>query len=146
MKIERLLWGIGLICAVGLLLAMFTTRTSWIADRGEGMRHSADWDWIAILAGMVSLPCLGVGALTRDRRVLPGLCAAVAAMAFGAAGAAALGHWISLRYGELELAGWTLFPAPDVLRFAEFGFVGMVVTLVLLGLWLRPLECGNGAG
>lgn len=137
---ERLLWWIGLICAVGLLFAFLTTRTSWIGERGQGMRHSAGWDWVAMFAGMVTLTSLCVGASARDRRVLPGICAAVAAIAFGASGAAALGHWISLRYGELEMAGWTLYPAPDVLRFAVIGFVGMVATLVLLGRWLHPSD------
>jgi hypothetical protein len=101
------------------------------------MTHSAGWDWIAPLLGIVALVSLIIG---RQRR--PGVAAAVfsasvASISLAVTAAAALGHWLDLRSGSLSLPRWVNHPAPAVAYFAAIAVVGMVAALVLLGSWLH---------
>jgi hypothetical protein len=136
MRVEKTLWVMAVVCAVLLLFAPFTPRTSW-SHRGGGMRHSAGWDWIAPLAGVVAIASLAVGAHARPRIAGPVFAASFAAIAFGGATIAAAGHWGSIIIGALEIEGWHLYPAPSVSFFAVIASAGTVVTLILLGTWLR---------
>jgi hypothetical protein len=145
MKGERVLWAVACGCAVLLLLAPMTPRTSWISlpasevrAAGGGATDSAGWDWFAPALGIVAIVCLLVGRWHRPR-VLPSVAgAAGAAAALAVAGAAALGHWLDLRSGSLDIAGWTIYPAPAVAYFAVIAGVGMGAALVLTGSWLHP--------
>ena len=101
------------------------------------MTHSAGWDWIAPLLGVVALVSLIVG-----RRQRPGVAgavfsAAIASISLAGAGAAAVGHWLDLMSGSLREARWVIYPAPAVAYFAAIAMVGLVAALVLLGNWLH---------
>jgi hypothetical protein len=137
MRTEKTLWQLAAVCAVLLLFAPLTPRTSW-SHRGGGMRHSAGWDWIAPMSGVVALIGLGLGAVARPRVPSAVAAAALTAAAFGAATIAAAGHWGSLAIGAMGIDDWTLYPAPAVFHFAVIASAGTVLTLVLLGVWLRP--------
>ncbi|MCC7021301.1 MAG: hypothetical protein IT338_00655 [Thermomicrobiales bacterium] len=141
MKTERILRRFAIACAVVLLFAAATPRTSWIAPSGSGMTHSAGWDWIATLSGVLALAGLGVGAAARPRIALAVFGASIAAGAFGLAMFAAASHWAALMTGAMTLPGWILYPAPLVPAFAVVAAAGMVCTLILLGVWLQPSRC-----
>ena len=141
---ERVLWRIAVGCAALLLCAPMTPRTSWTSlpdsevAAGGGMTHSAGWDWIALLLGIIALVSHIVG-----RRQRPGVAGAVfsttiASISLAVAGAAALGHWLDLMSGSLSEARWVIYPAPAVGYFAAIAIVGTVAALVLLGSWLHP--------
>ena len=144
MRAERVLWRIAVGCAALLLCAPMTPRTSWtylpateVGAAGGGMTHSAGWDWIALLLGIVALVSLIVG-----RRLRPGIAGAVfsamiASISLAGAAAAALGHWLDLMSGSLNYARWVIHPAPAVAYFAAIATVGMVAALVLMGSWLH---------
>jgi hypothetical protein len=96
------------------------------------MTHSAGWDWIAPLLGIVAMVSLIVG-----RRQRPGFAGAVvsamvASISLGLAGAAALGHWLDLRAGSLAVARSVMHPAPAVGYFAAIAIIGMVAALLFL--------------
>ena len=142
--IERVLWRIAVGCAALLLCAPMTPRTSWTylpqseSGPGGGTTHSAGWDWIAPLLGIVAVISLIVG-----RRQRPGVAGAVfsatiASIGLAVAGAAALGHWLDLRSEWLSIARSVIHPAPAVAYFAAIAIVGLVAALVLLGSWLHP--------
>ena len=143
MMVERMLWRIALGCAALLLLAPATPRTSWVAlprsesGPGGGMTHSAGWDWIAPVLGIVAVVSLIAGSRLRPGVAGAVLGAVVAAISFAVAAAAALGHWLDLMSGSLDEARWVISPAPAVAYFAAIAFAGMVATLVLLGSWLH---------
>lgn len=141
MKTERMLRRLAIACAVALLFAAATPRTSWVSRSGGGMTHSAGWDWIATLSGMLALAGLGVGAVTRPRVALAIVGASVAAAAFGLAMFAAAGHWALLMTGAMNIPGWSLSPAPLVPIFVVVATAGMVCALILLGVWLQPSRC-----
>jgi hypothetical protein len=140
MRVERALLRIAAICAVLLLFAPATGRTRWVRPNGATMTHSAGWDWVAPLAGIVALSGLTAGRLLRPGIVGPVIAAAATAIAFASAAGAAAGHWADLLRGALEIEQMTIEPAPAVPFFAVTASVGTVVTLVLLGAWLRPGE------
>jgi hypothetical protein len=146
--VERVLWPIAVGCAALLLCAPLTPRTSWtyLPERevgaGGGMTHSAGWEEIVLLLGIVAVVSLIVG-----RRRRPGVASAVfgasvASISLGVAAAAALGHWLDLMSGSLEVSRWVIHPAPAVAHFVAIAIVGMVAALVLLGSWLH---CGDAA-
>ena len=138
--VERVLWRIAVGCAALLLCAPITPRTSWTGEGGASNTHSAGWDWIALLLGIVALVSLIVG--RRQRPAVAGAVfgAMIASISLAVAGAAALGHWLDLMSGSLNLnePRWVIHPAPAVGYFAAIAIVGMVATLVLLGSWLHP--------
>jgi hypothetical protein len=106
------------------------------------MTHSAGWEEIVLLLGIVAVVSLIVG-----RRCRPGVASAVfgasvASISLGVAAAAALGHRLDLMSGSLEVSRWVIHPAPSVAHFAAIAIVGMVAALVLLGSWLH---CGDAA-
>jgi len=136
MMVERVLWRIAVGCAALLLCAPLTPRTSWTGEGGAGNTHSAGWDWIALLLGIVALVSLILGRRQR-LRLAAVFGAMVASVSFAVAGAAALGHWLDLMSGSLNDARWVIHPAPAVGYFAAIAIVGMVATLVLLGSWLH---------
>lgn len=144
MKVERVLVAVAFGCAVLLLIAPLTPRTSWSAGPtsetrgGGGMTHSAGWDWFAPAMGIVAIISLVTGAWSRPRVVPSVVSSAVAAAAFAVAGAAALGHWLDLRSGSLDINGWTIYHAPAVGYAAAIAGTGMMVTLVVTGSWLHP--------
>jgi hypothetical protein len=135
--VERVLWRIAIGCAALLLCAPMTPRTSWAGDGGAGMTHSAGWDWIAPLLGIVALVSLIVGRRRRPGVAGAGFSAIVASVSFAGASAAALGHWLDLMSGSLAEARWVIYPAPAVACIAAIAMVGMVAALVLLGSWLH---------
>ena len=141
--VERVLWRIAVGCAALLLLAPMTPRTSWTylpqseSGPGGGMTHSAGWEEIALLLGIVALVSLIVGRWLRPGVAGAVFSAIVASISFAVAGAAALGHWLDLMSGSLNEARWVIDPAPAVGYFAAIAIVGMVATLVLLGSWLH---------
>jgi hypothetical protein len=102
------------------------------------VRHSAGWDWIALLLGIVAIIALIAGSRLRPGVAGAVLSAVVAAISFAVAAAAALGHWLDLMSGSLDEARWVISPAPAVAYVAAIAFAGMVATLVLLGSWLHP--------
>jgi len=144
MMVERVLWRIAVGCAALLLLAPATPRTSWVSlpesefGPGGGMTHSAGWDWIALLLGIVAIVSLIAGRRLRTGVAGAVLSAVVAAICFAVAAAAALGHWLDLMSGSLDEARWVIYPAPAVAYFAAIAAVGMVAALVRLGSWLHP--------
>jgi hypothetical protein len=140
---ERVLWRIAVGCAALLLCAPMTPRTSWTflaqseSGPGGGMTHSAGWDWIAPLLGIVALVSLIVGRRRRLGVVASVLSTMVASISLAASAAAALGHWLDLRSGSLSVARSVIHPAPAVAYFAAIAIVGTVAALVLLGSWLH---------
>jgi len=143
MNAERALWRVAIACAVLLLFAPMTPRTSWTAlgggemrSAGGGATHSAGWDWIAPLAGIAAAIGLFVGRGQRPRVAGTVAGAAIASLSLGIA--AALGHWLDLMSGSLDMMGWTTSPAPAVAYFAAIAAAGMAASLILLGCWLRP--------
>jgi hypothetical protein len=139
MNLKKKLWRLAMGCAVLLLFALSTPRTSWTHVEGYGMTHSAGWDWIALLSGIVAIVALSLGRWSRPS--VPGAATgvAVAAVAFAVSAAASAGHWYSLATGALNLEWeWTTYPAPLVLPFAVVAIAGAVCSLVLVGTWLRP--------
>ena len=140
MRVERVPWRISVAASALLLFAPATPRTSWSYDRGGGMTHSAGWDWIALMSGVVALICLIVGRFFRPSVLISALAALLASVALAISAAASLGHWLDLMSGNLELARWTIRPAPAVAPFAAIAAAGMAASLVLLGTWLRPDE------
>jgi hypothetical protein len=141
MTTERILRRFAIACAIVLLFAAATPRTSWIAPDQSGMTHSAGWDWIATLSGMLALAGLGAGAAARPRIALSVFGASIAAAAFGLAMFAAAGHWATLLTGAMAFPGWTLYPAPLVPVFAVVATAGMAATLIVLGVWLQSGRC-----
>lgn len=135
------LWRIAMACAVLLLFAPATPRTSWIYAGGGGMTHSAGWDWVAPLSGIVAIGALALTGRSCPRGAASVLGNVVAVFAFGVSAAASAGHWYSLATGSLDLE-WesTTYPAPLVLPFAVIAAVGAVCALALLGTRLRPAE------
>ena len=136
MLVERVLWRIVVGCPALLLFAPMTPRTSWTAEGGAGMTHSAGCDWIALLLGIVVVISIIVG--RRQRPDLAGAVSAVmvASISLAVAAAAALGHWLDLMSGSLSEARWVIHPAPAVAYFAAIAILGMVAAL-LLGSWLH---------
>jgi putative copper export protein len=141
--VERVLWRLAIGCAALLLFAPMTPRTSWTylpqseSGPGGGMTHSAGWDWIAPLLGIVALVSLIVGRRRRPDVAGAVFSATIASISFAGAAAAALGHWLDLMSGSLREARWVIYPAPAVGYFAAIAIVGMVAALVLLGSWLH---------
>src|SRR5215211_1629987 len=135
--VERVLWRIAIGCALLLLCAPMTPRTSWAGEGGAGMIHSAGWDWIAPLLGIVALVSLVVGRRRRPSVAGAIFSALIASITFAVASAAALGHWLDLMSGSLAVARWVIYPAPAVGYFAAIAIVGPVAALVLLGSWLH---------
>jgi len=121
-----------------------TPRTSWTylpqreSGPGGGMTHSAAWDWVAPLLGIVALVSLIVGRGRRPGVAGSGVGAMVASISLAGAATAALGHWLDLRSGSLVFAGSVIHPALAVAYFAAIAIAGMVAALVLLGSWLHP--------
>jgi len=142
--VERVLWRIAVSSAALLLCAPMTPRTSWTylpqreSGPGGGMTHSAAWDWVAPLLGVVALVSLIVGHGRRLGVAGAVVGAVVASISLAGAAAAALGHWLDLRPGSLVFAGSVMRPAPAVAYFAAIAIAGMVAALVLLGSWLHP--------
>ncbi len=145
MKADLVLWRVAIACGVLLLFAAMTPRTSWTAlgggemgSAGGGATHSAGWDWIAPIAGIVAVVGLFAGRGQRPRVAGAVTGAAIASLSLGIAAAAALGHWLDLMSGSLDEMGWTTSPAPAVAYFAAIAAAGMAASLILLGCWLRP--------
>jgi hypothetical protein len=120
------------------LSAPMTPRTSWTGEGGASNTHSAGWDWIALLLGIVALVSLILGRWQRPGVGGAVVGATIASSSFAVAGAAALGHWLDLMSGSLDDARWVIHPAPAVAYFAAISIFGMVAALVLLGSWLHP--------
>ncbi len=144
MRFEHVLWRIAVGCAALLLLAPLTPRTSWVylaasESRGSAANatHSAGWDWVVPLFGIVAIVALIAGRMQHPSFTGALLGAAVGALGLAVAGAAALGHWLDLRSGALADARWAIHPAPAVGYFAGIATVGMVAALALLGHWVR---------
>ena len=148
MRMERVLRVFALVCAVLLFFAPVSGRTTWISAEpretgGTGsIRHSAGWDWVAPLCGVVAIVGLAVGAVARPRVAGPVLGAAVATVALAGAAAAAWGHWRDAASGALDLRGFTTHPAPAAPAFALIAALGALCALVLALGWLKP---GDGA-
>jgi hypothetical protein len=90
--VERVLWRIVLGNAALLLFAPMTPRTSWSGEGGAGMIHSAGWDWIAPLLGIVAVGSLIVGRRRRQGVAGAVFGASVASISLAVMAAAALGH------------------------------------------------------
>jgi hypothetical protein len=144
-RAQGLFWKIANACALLLLFAPMTGRTSRtilpaseMRAAGGGMTHSAGWDWVAIIAGGVALSALLIGCWLRPGVVRPSVCAALAAVCFAVAAAAALGHWFDLMAGNLDIGGADTHPAPAVAYFAAIATAGAVASLTILAAWFRP--------
>jgi hypothetical protein len=101
------------------------------------MTHSAGWDWVAPMCGLIAIALLLVGGGLRLEgwRTVWGSILAFLALAIAAA--AAWGHWIDLKAGRLALANSTVNPAVGF--FAAAGAIGALAALALTVCWLlRP--------
>ena len=137
-RTEILCWRIAMACAILLLFAPTTPRTSWSHEYG-GMTHSAGSDWVAGLSGMAAIVALAIGGRSPLRALSSATGAGVAALALAISAAASAGHWYDLRTGALDL-DWesTTYPAPMVLPFAVIAAIGALSSLALLAkqLWV----------
>jgi len=146
MKTEKVLWSFTIACAILLLLAPFTPRTTWIydgprpSDNPSSIRDSAGWDMAAPLSGVVAIAGLVVGVLSRRRIVIPSFCAATATIAFAVTALAAGQYWLELSRGAGTMAQFVMEPAPGPPYFAIIATVATGFALVLTVSWLEPAE------
>jgi hypothetical protein len=146
MSLERALWFCAIVCAVLLLFAPFTPRTTWRFDgpqpRGNPstIRDSAGWDMVAPLSGIVAIASLVLGVLSRRRIVIPSFCAAVATIAFAVTALAAGQYWHELSRGAAAMGQFVTEPAPGPPYFAIIAAVATGVALVLTVRWLAPAD------
>lgn len=153
MRTERILWWLAAGCAVLLLLAPFTPRTTWLPTaRSAGasrVTEGVGWLAIAALLGATALMALILALQTRRRDPAPAAGAGVAAVAFVVTAVGMGRHWIDLKHGVTSVRmqpgePWALHPAPFVPHFAIVAAVGAVLALALSIRWLRPAS-GTGA-
>jgi hypothetical protein len=147
MRTDCFVYRVVLACAILLLSAPMTPRTSWVGlpanEMGGGtggMRHSAGWEWVALLCGIAALAAVVFGLWARPAPVAPSVGAAVAAVAFLAAGLAAGGHWWDGVSGRLAEWGYVTYPAPAAPFFAIVGLLGAVLALALAADWFRTRQ------
>jgi hypothetical protein len=144
MKTERVLWLLAIVCAVLLLFAPFTPRTTWFYDGPDPRRNpstirdSAGWDMVAPLSGLVAIIGLVVGVLSRRRIVIPSFCAVVATVAFAVTALAAGQYWMELSRGAGAMAQFVMKPAPGPPYFAVIATVATGFALLLTVTWLAP--------
>ena len=139
MNTGKILWRLAMACAILLLFAPTTPRTSWVYPGGMAT-HSASWDLVAPLSGIVAIGALIFSMRSRPRMFPAVFGLALAALAFGVSAAASAGHWRSLVTGELDVGGmYAIYPAPLVLPFAIIAAVGFLSLLALHAKQLREV-------
>jgi hypothetical protein len=143
MRTEKVLWWLATGCAVVLLLAPFTPRTTWLPANADGRQitEGVGWQAIAALLGIVALVALIVSLRARQRVLAAAAGAAVATTAFVITAVGMGRHWIDLMNGVTSVypgQGWILYPAPLVPGFAIVAAAGTVIAFALTIHWLRP--------
>lgn len=143
MRTENVVAVLAVACAFVLLFAPFTGRTTWVsADPREtggtgGIRHSAGWDYVAPMCGLIAIAGVVAGWFARPRVVIPLAGAIAAAIAFTVIAVAAAGHWLDGITGRLDLRGFTTHPAPGAPFFAVVAILGAGYAIALAIGWLR---------
>ena len=143
MGIEHTLRRLAIACALLLLLAPLTPRTSWVGGDGHetrgtsSMRHSAGWDWVMPVCGIAAILGLATGRRARPGGAFRVVGVAVALIAFTGAAVAAGGHWRDAAGGALDMRGFMTRPAPGALPFALVALLGAGCALALAVGWLR---------
>ena len=154
MRTEKVLWWLAVGCAVLLLLAPFTPRTTWLptARSAGASRGTEGVGWLAIAALLGTLVLVALVVAIRARQRIPAATAGagVAAVTFVVTAVGLGRHWIDLRHGVTSVRmqpgeQWALHPAPFVPHFSVVAAAGAVVALALLVRWVRPTT-GTGAG
>jgi hypothetical protein len=147
MRTERQLWWVAVGCAMLLLLAPFTPRTTWLpSDRSAGaskVTEGVGWLAVAAMLGAVALAALVLALRPRPRVPAAAAGACVATIAFVVTAVGMGRHWIDLRHGVTSVRfqpgePWTLHPAPFVPHFAGVAAAGAFVALALAMRWQRP--------
>lgn len=136
-RFVHILWRIAAACSVLLLLAPLTPRTTWTyvaqsESRGDvgTVTHSAGREWVALLCGIIAIAAL----VAMKRRFAGGI---VAMLAFAAAAAAALGHWLQFQSGSLVTLRSIVHPAPAAPYFAAIAVAGLTTTVAWLWCWVQ---------
>lgn len=101
------------------------------------MTHSAGWDWVAPICGLLAIVILLAGGGLRLEGWRAVWFSAMAFLPLLAAGLAAWGHWNDLNAGRLWLLNSTLYPAPAAGFFAVIGLIGAIAALGLTASWWR---------
>ena len=143
MRTERVLWWLATSCAVVLLVAPSTPRTTWLpSSRSSGggqITEGVGWHAIAALFGAVAFVALVVSLRARQSGPAAVLGAAVATIGFVVTAVGMGRHWIDLMNGVTSVdpgAGWVLHPAPVVLPFALIAAAGAGFAAALT-IWPR---------
>lgn len=144
MRTERAVFVLAIACGILLLLAPLTPRTSWvgmpineIGSGAGGMVHSAGWEWVTTLCGIVALANLAFGRWLRPVVVASVVSAAAAAVAFLVAGLAAGGHWLDGATGALAVGRMVTYSAPAAPFFAVVAALGVTSAIPLVLSWSR---------
>ena len=147
MRTERILCWLATGCAVVLLFAPFTPRTTWLPTRpdagGGQVTEGVGWQAIAALLGIAALVDLIVSLRARERGPAAAGGAAVATIAFVVTAGGMGRHWIDLMNGVTSVhpqpgEAWALHPAPLVPGFAIVAVAGAGIAFALTIQWLRP--------
>jgi hypothetical protein len=146
MRTEKVLWSFAIVCAVLLLFAPFTPRTTWVYDGPQPVgnpstiRDAAGWDMVAPLSGIIAIAGLVVGVLARPRVIVPVLSTAIATIAFAMTAVAAGRYWLELGRGAGAMADFSMHSAPAPPYFAIVATVATGFALVLTVSWLEPAD------
>lgn len=142
-QFEKLVWLMALGCAVLLLFAPLSPRATWVHAGGD-LRGDAGsistgraWAFVVFAMAIVAICSLAIGAVNRQKRIIPSLCSALAAVAYGIA-ALSCGAEISHR------AAWTAgFPEYALSStgwadaYVVIAFVGVAGSIGLTIQWLK---------
>ncbi|MGH2617826.1 MAG: hypothetical protein ACRDJC_21565, partial [Thermomicrobiales bacterium] len=154
MRTENTLWWLAIGCAVLLLIAPFTPRTTWLPTArsagGSQITEGVGWLAIAALLGIAALVALVLD--LRARRGVPAAAAGAAAatVAFAVTAVGMGRHWLDLMNGITSVRmhpgePWALHPAPLAPHFAVVAAVGAALALALTIRRLQPV-LGKGVG
>jgi hypothetical protein len=147
MRAEKVLWWLTMGCAVLLVLAPLTPRTTWLPRSRTGLSlitEGVGWQAIAALVGIAAIGALvaGVRAHRRESAVTG---AAIATFGFGLITVGMTRHRIDLTNGVTSVnpgSNWELHPAPFIPLFAGLAATGAVCAFALTLLWLQPAATG----
>lgn len=144
-RTEKMLWWLATGCAILLLFAPLTPRTTWLpTGRNTGglsqITEGVGWLAIAALLGGVALVGLGLGRRAHRRVSGASTAAGAATIAFLVTAVGLGRHWIDLMSGVSSVRmhpgePWVLHPAPLVPGFAIVAAAGAGLALALTIRW-----------